>query len=60
MPVRTSLQCAECGLEADETADGWRAYLAVTDASDEEFEIDVFCSECASREFEDPPLGGSS
>jgi hypothetical protein len=33
-------------------ADGWRAYLAVTDESDEEVEVDVFCPLCAWREFE--------
>jgi DNA-directed RNA polymerase subunit RPC12/RpoP len=52
MPLRTPLQCAECGREAGETADGWRAYLAVTDQSDEEVEVDAFCPQCAWREFE--------
>jgi hypothetical protein len=50
----TSLRCAECGRQADETADGWRAYLAVIDESDEDLEVEVFCPECAEREFEDP------
>jgi RNA polymerase subunit RPABC4/transcription elongation factor Spt4 len=53
MKVRTPSN--ECGREADETADGWRAYLAVTDESDEELEVDAFCPECASREFEESP-----
>jgi hypothetical protein len=55
MRVLTPLQCAECGRAASENADGWRAYLAVTDESDEELEVDVFCPECASREFGESP-----
>jgi DNA-directed RNA polymerase subunit RPC12/RpoP len=54
MRVRTPLQCAECGREADETAGGWRAYLAVADESDNEVEVKVLCPECAGREFEGP------
>jgi hypothetical protein len=54
MHVRASLQCAECGREADQAADRWRAYLSVTDESDEELEVDVFCPGCAEREFEGP------
>jgi DNA-directed RNA polymerase subunit RPC12/RpoP len=49
--VRTPLRCAECGREADETADGWRAYLWERVRSDDR-EVIVFCPECASREFE--------
>ena len=40
---RTPLRCAECGREADEAADGWRAYLAVMDESDHGLEVKVFC-----------------
>jgi hypothetical protein len=49
--VRTSLRCAECGRTADETADGWKAYLAVTEEDDNDLEVDVFSPECAAREF---------
>jgi hypothetical protein len=55
MGVRTALRCAECGHEADETAGGWRAYLAVMDESDHGLEVKVFCPECAAREFEESP-----
>jgi hypothetical protein len=37
--------------EADQTADGWRAYLAATEEEDNGLEVDVFCPQCASREF---------
>lgn len=49
--VRTPLRCAECGREAHEAADGWRAYLWESETSDDR-EVTVFCPECASREFE--------
>jgi hypothetical protein len=32
-------------------ADGWRAYLGVSETNDKEPETFVFCPECASREF---------
>jgi hypothetical protein len=52
MHLRTPLRCAECGREASESDDGWRAYLAVREESDEELEVGVFCRPCAWREFE--------
>src|SRR5437899_811114 len=42
----TRLVCANCATEADEHAGGWRAYLHIED------EMQVFCPECAEREFE--------
>jgi hypothetical protein len=41
------LVCAECGAQADEDAEGWRAYLT----SDEPEEVATFCPKCAEREF---------
>jgi hypothetical protein len=46
------LRCVECGREQDDDGRGWRAYLTVDDADDEEpVEAVVFCPECATREF---------
>jgi hypothetical protein len=48
--VRTPLQCAECDREADEIADGWKAYLWENETNDNRDGI-LFCPECDSREF---------
>jgi Zn finger protein HypA/HybF involved in hydrogenase expression len=48
--VRTPLQCAECGREADEIADGWKAYLSENETNDDR-DVILFCPECDSREF---------
>jgi len=45
----TLLRCVECGLESDQLAIGWRAY--VTDEEAEESRILMFCPRCAEREF---------
>ena len=51
--MQRSLICAECRLEADERALGWRAYLVEADKEerDDKEEILFFCSSCAAREF---------
>jgi DNA-directed RNA polymerase subunit RPC12/RpoP len=59
MRVGTPLRCVECGREADETGEGWRAHLAVADEADEELDTAVFCPECAAREFLERPEAGS-
>lgn len=40
----------ECGVESDELANGWRAYLAEDD-DEEEWRVLMFCPPCAEREF---------
>lgn len=50
VPTRPSterLVCAECGKQADEQAECWRAYFT----DDEPKEIRTFCPDCAEREF---------
>lgn len=39
------LRCEECGAEAEENAEGWRAYLTVDD------EVAGYCPDCSEREF---------
>jgi len=39
------LICAECGAGSPPDARGWRAYLT------DDGEAEVFCPECAAREF---------
>lgn len=41
--------CAECGIEADVAAHGWRGYRL--DDEGEEPEVGFFCPACAEREF---------
>jgi hypothetical protein len=51
------LRCVECGREQDDDGRGWRAYLTVDDADDEEpVETVVLCPDCAAREFGVPPV----
>ena len=47
------LTCVECGRVSFRDAErGWRAYLTVDDADDDEpVEAVVYCPECAGREF---------
>jgi hypothetical protein len=45
-----SMQCEECGAEADYRAAGWRAYRN-DEPEDEEPIILVYCPACAEREF---------
>jgi hypothetical protein len=40
----------ECGVESDELANGWRAYLAEDD-DEEGSRVLMFCPPCAEREF---------
>jgi hypothetical protein len=51
--VQRSLICAECRLEADERALGWRGYIVKADEDelDDGDEILFFCSRCAASEF---------
>jgi hypothetical protein len=49
-----TLRCVECGLEADEDAAGWRAYLGHDPREDEEPVVVTYCPDCARREFGDP------
>jgi hypothetical protein len=42
------LICADCGMESDEVARGWRGYLAAENFSDHD-EVIVFCPSCAER-----------
>lgn len=42
------LVCAECGVQSDRDAEGWRAFLTC----DEPPEAAVFCPECAATEFD--------
>ena len=47
-PAEAPLVCAECGRQPrddENAADEWRAYLDVDD------DLQVFCPECAEREF---------
>lgn len=50
----TLLHCIECGAASDELAAGWRAYLAQDDG-EEESRLELFCPQCADRQF--GPLG---
>jgi hypothetical protein len=43
-----TLSCVECGAEADDEAEGWKAYLT----NDEPPETATYCPACAEREFE--------
>jgi hypothetical protein len=43
-------KCAGCGREADGTALGWKSSLGGEANEGREFEVIVFCPECASRE----------
>jgi len=43
------MRCAECGAEADERAEGWRAMLGLED--DDTVVTVVVCPECFEREF---------
>jgi len=43
------MTCAECGADADEQAQGWRAMLGLED--DDTVVTVVLCPECAEREF---------
>jgi hypothetical protein len=46
------LTCIKCGREQVADERGWRAYLTVDDADDEEpVEAVVLCPDCAAREF---------
>jgi hypothetical protein len=46
------LKCVECGREQADDERGWRSYLTVDDADDEEpVEAVVYCPDCAAREF---------
>ena len=44
------LRCLECGEEADEAAEGWKALLG-GGYEGEPREIGIFCPDCAEREF---------
>ena len=47
-PAEAPLVCAECGRQPrddENAADEWRAYAGVDD------DLQVFCPECAAREF---------
>jgi hypothetical protein len=43
------VRCAECGIESDERALGWRALIGEED--DGSLIVAVFCPGCAEREF---------
>jgi hypothetical protein len=47
--AETLLRCVECGLESDQLAEGWRAYLAPDKEEEPEGEIFMFCPECGAR-----------
>ena len=47
----SALVCAECGVESDATARGWRAYLALEEDGSESCEI--FCRTSAEEAFGD-------
>jgi len=50
------LTCLECGRHQAADERGWRAYLTVDDADNEEpVEAIVLCPACATREFGGPP-----
>jgi DNA-directed RNA polymerase subunit RPC12/RpoP len=52
----SALVCVECGREQVADESGWRAYLTVDDADEEEpVEAVVRCPDCAAREFGAPP-----
>ena len=42
--------CAECGVESEGSARGWRAFL--TGEEGEEESVEVFCPKCARAEFD--------
>jgi hypothetical protein len=48
------LTCEECGAEAPDAAEGWRAYIAggLEGEEDEEPSAHLFCLECSEREFD--------
>ncbi len=55
-----TLICAECGRESDQRAAGWRAILGegLEDDPDPDYHddaVEVFCPECAKREFGPEP-----
>ena len=45
------MECVECGVEADERAEGWRAYRADEPYTDEPPELAFYYPLCAEREF---------
>jgi hypothetical protein len=51
METSVALRCVECGAEADEIANGWRAYRAGDLEEDDVVEVLMFCPACAEREF---------
>jgi DNA-directed RNA polymerase subunit RPC12/RpoP len=53
--AESNLRCVECGRKQAAEERGWRAFLTVDDADDDEpVEAVVYCPECASREFGAP------
>jgi hypothetical protein len=44
------MRCEECGIDADDGARGWRAYL-VDLYDDGEDDLAFYCPACAEREF---------
>jgi hypothetical protein len=45
------LVCAQCGIESEGRAIGWRAFLNGEPEIDEYDFVTVFCPVCAAREF---------
>jgi hypothetical protein len=45
------MRCQECGVDADERAEGWRAYHGHEPDEGEEPFVVFYCPVCAEREF---------
>ncbi len=53
--VESTIRCLECGVQAEGTADGWRAYVG-GGIDGEPPTVGVYCPVCAAREFGEAAL----
>jgi hypothetical protein len=45
------MECVECGVTADDHAEGWRGYRTDEPDTNDSPEVAFYCPSCAEREF---------